>query len=172
MNNPCYAVAMVKLKARTKATTDWLDEEEMSAWLNFLNASALLDRRLDQHLKEEAGLSHVQYEVLVKLARSPGGEMRMTQLADAMLTQKSGLTYQVQRLESAGLVKRRPSTSDERGVYAVLTSKGRRRLEQAAPAHVRAVRAWFIDVLSSEQLRVLAEALGEVTRRLQQGQQP
>jgi hypothetical protein len=53
----------------------------MRAWQAFLAAVALLDRRLDQQLKEESGLSHPQSEILVRLAAAPGGELRMT---DAM----------------------------------------------------------------------------------------
>jgi hypothetical protein len=40
----------------------------MRAWQAFLAAAALLDRRLDQQLKEATGLSHPQYEILVRLA--------------------------------------------------------------------------------------------------------
>jgi DNA-binding MarR family transcriptional regulator len=144
----------------------WLNEEEMRAWQAFLAAGALLDRRLDQQLKEEAGLSHPQYEILVRLAAAPDGELRMTDLAGALYTSKSGLTYQVTQLEKAGLVRRVSCPADTRGVVAVLTDAGRRRLAQAAPGHVAAVRGLLIDVLTGEQLTVLADALGEVARRL------
>src|SRR5689334_2497928 len=45
----------------------WLSAEEMRAWQAFLAAGALLDRRLDQQLRQESGLSHAQYEILVRL---------------------------------------------------------------------------------------------------------
>ena len=143
----------------------WLSAEEMRAWQAFLAAAALLDRSLDQQLKEEADLSHPQYEILVRLAGAPHGELRMTELADTLLTSKSGLTYQVTQLEKAGLVERRSCPSDVRGVLAVLTEAGRRRLEQAAPGHVTLVRELLIDVLTPDQLATLADALGEVSRR-------
>ena len=143
----------------------WLDEDEMRAWESFLAAGALVDRRVDQQLKETAGLSHPQYEILVRLAAAPDGELRMTELADTLLTSKSGLTYQVTQLEKAGLVARRSCPSDVRGVLAVLTEAGRRRLEQAAPGHVALVRELLIDVLTPQQLAVLADALGEVSHR-------
>ena len=143
----------------------WLNEDEMRAWQSFLAAGALIDRRVDQQLKETVGLSHPQYEILVRLAAAPDGELRMTELADTLLTSKSGLTYQVTQLERAGLVTRRSCPSDVRGVFAVLTEAGRRRLEQAAPGHVALVRELLIDVLTPEQLAVLADALGEVSRR-------
>ena len=145
--------------------TRWLNADEMRAWQSFLAAGALIDRRVDQQLKETAGLSHPQYEILVRLAAAPDGELRMTELAGTLLTSKSGLTYQVTQLEKAGLVARRSCPSDVRGVFAVLTEAGRRRLEQAAPGHVTLVRELLIDVLTPEQLAVLADALAEVSRR-------
>jgi DNA-binding MarR family transcriptional regulator len=143
----------------------WLNEDEMRAWQSFLAAGALVDRRVDQQLKDAVGLSHPQYEILVRLAAAPDGELRMTELADTVLTSKSGLTYQVTQLEKAGLVARRSCPSDVRGVLAVLTEAGRRRLEQAAPGHVALVRELLIDVLTPGQLAVIADALGEVSRR-------
>jgi len=143
----------------------WLDEDEMRAWHSFLAAGALIDRLIDAQLKEAVGLSHPQYEILVRLAEAPEGELRMTELAGTLLTSKSGLTYQVTQLEKAGLVERRSCPSDVRGVLAVLTSAGRRLLEQAAPGHVALVRELLIDVLPPDQLAGLADALGEVSRR-------
>ena len=143
----------------------WLSAEEMRAWQAFLAAGALLDRRLDQQLRQESGLSHAQYEILVRLAAAPGGELRMTDLAGALYT-KSGLTYQITQLEKAGLVRRSASPGDVRGVVAALTDAGRQRLAQAAPGHVAAVRRLLIDVLTAEQLSAVANGLGEVARRL------
>jgi DNA-binding MarR family transcriptional regulator len=144
----------------------WLNENEMRAWQGFLAAGALVDRRVDQQLKGEVGLSHQQYEMLVRLAAAADGELRMTELANAMFSSKSSLSYQVTQLEKAGLIRRRPCPTDERGVVAVLTGPGRQRLAQTAPGHVALVRELLIDVLTPEQVTVLADGLGEVARRL------
>ncbi|MDH6117805.1 MarR family winged helix-turn-helix transcriptional regulator [Kitasatospora sp. GAS204B] len=148
------------------AETRWLDEQEMAAWRGFIAASSLVARRLEQQLKDDSGLSHTQYEILVHLSAVPEGELRMAELADRVVTSKSGLSYQVAQLEKAGLVGRRSCPSDVRGVFACLTERGREVLRAAAPGHVGAVRAALIDVLDREQLAVVAEALGEVARRL------
>ncbi|MGW6406405.1 MarR family winged helix-turn-helix transcriptional regulator [Streptomyces vinaceus] len=150
------------------AETRWLDEREMRAWSGFLAASALVNRRLDQQLKDDSGLSHPQYEILVRLSAAPDGEVRMTELANGLINSKSGLTYQVTQLEKAGLVRRRSCPSDVRGVFAVLTDAGRARLEEAAPGHVAMVREALIDVLTPAQLEALADGLGEVSRRLRE----
>ena len=145
--------------------TKWLDDREMRAWQAFLTAGALVGRRVEQQLKEQAGLSHLQYEVLVRLSAAEGGELRMRELADSVLTSKSGLTYQIGQLETAGLVRRRICESDVRGVLACLTDAGRARLAEIAPGHVATVREYLIDVLDREQLAHLAEALGKVADR-------
>ena len=93
----------------------WLDPAEMAAWLAFLEVSHLLDRKIEQQLKQDAGLSHAQYEILSRLAATPGGQLRMSELADVIIVSRSGLTYQITQLEKAGLVRRAPCPSDERG---------------------------------------------------------
>jgi DNA-binding MarR family transcriptional regulator len=144
----------------------WLDEDEKAAWIAFLSATNLVNRRLEQQLKDDAGLSHTQYEVLVQLNATEDGALRMTELADRLVTSKSGLTYQITQLERAGLVSRRSCASDVRGVFAEITDRGREVLRFAAPGHVEAVRQALIDVLTPEQLTHIAAGLGEVSRRL------
>ncbi|MFH9352076.1 MarR family winged helix-turn-helix transcriptional regulator [Kitasatospora sp. NPDC017646] len=150
----------------------WLDPDEMAAWRGFVVASNLLNRRLERQLKEDSGLSHQQYEILVHLSAAPGDSLRMTELADKLVTSKSGLTYQVTQLERMGLVGRRSCPSDVRGVIAELTEQGREMIRQAAPGHVALVRELLIDVLTREQLAVLAEGLGAVSARLRQDETP
>jgi DNA-binding MarR family transcriptional regulator len=145
---------------------NWLDARELAAWEGFLAVSTLLIRRVEQQLKEEAGLSHTQYEVLVRLSSAPGSEMRMTELADVALTSKSGLTYHVAQLEKAGLVRRDSCPGDDRGVIATLTEEGWEKLRASAPGHVTLVRKLFLDGLTSRQFAGLADSLDVIRRRL------
>jgi DNA-binding MarR family transcriptional regulator len=145
---------------------DRLDERELRTWEGFLGVSTILNRRVEQQLKDDAGLSHPQYEVLVRLANAPGGELRMTELAGAALTSKSGLSYQVTQLEKAGLVRRRSCTTDVRGIVAGLTAGGRERLRLAAPGHTSLVRELFISGLTGKQFAGLAEGIGALAERL------
>ncbi|MFI7634795.1 MarR family winged helix-turn-helix transcriptional regulator [Nonomuraea sp. NPDC049400] len=137
----------------------WLDETEMAAWRAFLSTSHLLERRIEEQLKASAGLTHPQYEILVRLAEAPGRQMRMTELSRGAVVTKSALTYQITQLEKAGLVERATCPSDERGVLAVLTDAGMRCLEQVAPGHVEVVREYLIDRLSREELQAMTTAM-------------
>ncbi|WP_230330171.1 MarR family winged helix-turn-helix transcriptional regulator [Nocardia aurantiaca] len=149
-------------------TPRWLTEAEQDAWLAFLTAASLLERRVGRQLERDSGLSHLQYEILVRLADASDGELRMTELAATLLNSKSKLTYQVDQLEKAGLVTRRTCRQDLRAVYARLTDAGRERLEQAAPGHVDTVREFFIDAFTPDQLAAVAAGFGEVNRRLRE----
>ena len=141
--------------------TRWLTQAEREAWLAYLNAAGLLERHLGRQLERDSGLSHLQYEILVRLAAAPDSELRMTELAADLVNSKSKLTYQVDQLEKAGLVRRRTCSQDLRAVYARLTDLGHERLEQAAPGHVETVREFFIDAFTPDQLAAVAGGLGE-----------
>ena len=131
----------------------------MAGWLAFLEVSHRLDRAIEQQLRQDAGLSHAQYEILSRLESAPGGQSRMSELADVVIVSRSGLTYQVSQLERAGLVRRARCATDERGVLAVLTDAGRAAVHRAAPGHVRLVRHYLIDALTPKQCSALAEGL-------------
>ncbi|MET1073427.1 MAG: MarR family transcriptional regulator [Umezawaea sp.] len=148
------------------AEPKWLDARELAAWEGYLEVSTMLNRRVEQQLKDDAGLSHPQYEVLARLSGAPDGELRMTELAGAALTSKSGLTYQVAQLEKGGLVKRRTCESDERGVIATLTDAGWRKLRESAPGHASLVREMFLDGLTRKQFTAFAEGLEAIRKRL------
>jgi len=76
----------------------WLDPAEMKAWLAFLEVSHLLERAIEQQLRQDAGLSHAQYEILSRLGAAAAGQLRMSELADVIVVSRSGLTYQITQL--------------------------------------------------------------------------
>jgi len=137
----------------------------MAAWLAFVEVSHRLDRVIEQQLRQDAGLSHAQYEILSRLDAA-GGRLRMSELADVIIVSRSGLTYQVTQLERADLVRRERDAADERGVLAVLTGAGRAALHSAAPGHVRVVRHYLIDALTPAQRSAMTEGLAAARDRL------
>jgi len=144
----------------------WLNDRELRTWEGFLAVATILNRSVEQQLREVAGLSHSQYELLVRLAGAPDGSLRMTELAGASLTSKSGLTYQVDQLEKAGLVRRSASADDDRGVLASITEVGWERLRGAAPGHAALVRRLFLDGLQPAEFEGLAVGVAALLRWL------
>src|SRR4051794_20121004 len=76
----------------------------------------------------EHGLGDVEFEVLLRLARSPEGSLRMSDLSAQTSLTSSGITRVVDRLVHMGSVHRRACTADRRTTYAVITDAGRERL--------------------------------------------
>ncbi|MDP4511780.1 MarR family winged helix-turn-helix transcriptional regulator [Nonomuraea turcica] len=137
----------------------WLNETEMRAWVGFLETSGLIQRHVEQQLREARGLTMVQYEILHWANDSGTQPLCMTELANRMITSRNGLTYQVSQLEKAGLLQRQTDPDDERRIQVVITGEGRRLLEEAAPGHVRTVREGLFDRLSNEQVAQLADIM-------------
>ena len=141
---------------------DRLTEVELGAWRELLRVHASLTRELDEELRRSHGLPLSSYDVLVNLESAPGRSMRMSELADAVLLSRSGLTRLVERLERDGLLSRADCPDDARGSLAVLTDEGMSRLAQARKTHLRGVRERFLDRFDDDEL----ERLGEFWRRL------
>ena len=139
----------------TERRGERFDGVEMDAWAGFLRVHATLVRQLDAELTEQHGLALTSYDVLVQLDSAPHNRLRMSELADAVLLSRSGLTRLVGRLENAGMVERVGCKDDARGAWAVLTDEGARRLAEARETHRRGVRERFLDRFSEEeQLRL------------------
>lgn len=145
--------------------------EQLGAWRAFLSAHASITRRLEAELLAEHNLSLASYDVLVQLAAAPHGRLRMSELAEAVLLSRSGLTRLVDRLARDGLVRRQACPNDARGTFTVLTEEGRRRLRAAAPTHLRGVHQHVTARLSDRELATLQALLtrliepGEAARR-------
>lgn len=111
---------------------------------------------------EEHRLSPVEFEVLMRLARSPRNRLRMTDLAGQTSLSTSGVTRVVDRMDRGGLIRREACPSDRRSSYAVITEAGLTRLREIVPGHLELVQKWFIDQLSPDQLEQMLESLRTV----------
>ncbi|OZA30046.1 MAG: MarR family transcriptional regulator [Hydrogenophilales bacterium 17-61-9] len=103
------------------------------AWLKLIQVVANVEADLGKLLQAQHGLGLSEYRALEVLARSPGSELRMQELAVHVGLNQSSVSRMVERLERAGLTVRDLCPNDKRGVYTVLTTKGRERLENAQP---------------------------------------
>lgn len=131
------------------------DRDQLVAWRSFLRAHATITRVLEAELLAEQDLSLAAYDVLVQLAEAPERRLRMTELADAVLLSRSGVTRLVDRMERAGLVERSRVTGDGRGVAAELTEEGLQRLRVASRTHLAGVLRHFVARLDADDLCAL-----------------
>jgi DNA-binding MarR family transcriptional regulator len=138
----------------------------MRAWLGYRRLRLLLDLQISRDLAEDCGLSEADYDVLSNLSEAGGRRLRVRDLAAHMRWSTSRLSHHLSRMRQRGLVDREDHPSDGRGAVVVLTPAGLRAIRAAAPHHVESVRRHFIDMLTDEEIRVLAELSERVVARL------
>lgn len=137
--------------------TDWLDEEEMAAWLPLIRIVHALPQALDKLLREEVGIPHNYYGMLATLSGQPDRTLTMGDLSRLTASSPSRLSHAVTALEQRGWVVRKQCSDDKRRQFVTLTDDGFAMLEQVAPSHVAHVRELVFDKLTPEQVRQLAE---------------
>jgi DNA-binding MarR family transcriptional regulator len=108
------------------------------------------------------GMTETEFEVLLRLRRSPGQRLRMSDLAAQTALSTSGITRVVDRLERDGLVCRETCVSDRRGFWAALSDQGRARIDGALDGHTALIEQYFTGRLSSNELDVLTATLRKV----------
>jgi MarR family transcriptional regulator, 2-MHQ and catechol-resistance regulon repressor len=136
-----------------------LDHAELTAVGLFFEAHAGLRSALERRLEGDCGVPVQWFEVLLRLARTPGERLKMSELAAQSSVTASGLTRVVDRLVEAGLVERESCPVDRRSWYAVLTDAGRQRIRAAVPAHLDHIREVLGPVLSPAEMEAFAATL-------------
>ena len=109
-------------------------------------AFAALEARTSAQLGGH-GLSGVEFEVLLRLARSPLGLLRMSDLSAQTTLTSSGVTRVVDRLVDRGLVARQACATDRRTTYAVVTEAGRSLLAEVLPDHLALIESSLLEPL-------------------------
>ncbi|MBZ5737451.1 MarR family winged helix-turn-helix transcriptional regulator [Nocardioides mangrovi] len=140
----------------------WLDDDQLRDWKSLIGLVMTLPAALDAQLKRDTGLNMFEYHVLAALSDAPHGALPMSDLSVLAQGSPSRLSHAVTRLENAGWVERRACVEAGRRTAAHLTPAGRRKIEEAAPSHVREARRLVVDRLGPEQLAALGAAARSV----------
>ena len=98
-----------------------------------MRAAQILQARVDDVLKPFE-LTFARYEVLMLLHFSSRGSMPITKMGVRLQVHPTSITNAVDRLETAGLVRRLPHPTDGRATLVELTSEGRRTALEATDA--------------------------------------
>ncbi|HEY2792704.1 MAG TPA: MarR family transcriptional regulator, partial [Micromonosporaceae bacterium] len=130
----------------------------------YLGVMSRLGCQIAQH-----GLSPIEFEVLLRLARSPDAQLRMTDLSAQTSLTASGVTRVVDRLERDGYVTRVACPTDRRSLYAAISTTGRDRLAAILPGHVELIGEWFTGLLPPAELDALLASLRRVRDAVRPG---
>ncbi|GGJ23151.1 MarR family winged helix-turn-helix transcriptional regulator [Streptomyces brasiliensis] len=133
--------------------------DELRAWMLLLGATGAVEQRLRSVVKQTLDVSHDEFLILCLLAEEPGGGLRLTRIAALLGRPKTRLTYQIARLQHAGLVTRQAVCGDKRGVEVSLTEKARQLLREASAQLASAVKEALAEFVGPEQRKAVSGLL-------------
>lgn len=126
-----------------------LDLEAM-AIVGRLGRLHLVAERAVERVFVDHGLQRGEFDVLAALRRSGEPfELNPSVLADTLMLSRAGMTGRLDRLESAGLVRRIADAGDRRAVRVALTESGRALVDRVVAAHT-ANETRLLSVLSGQ----------------------
>jgi len=143
-----------------------LSDDELAVWRSLMDTTTDLRRLLSAEL-QTLDVSPGDYAVLLALTEASDRTLRSSELADAIDWERSRLSHHLGRMERRGLLRREECPGDSRGAYVVITDDGVDALRRASGPHLRAVKQYFADALSPEQVSNLADVLTTVRAHLQ-----
>lgn len=115
------------------------------------------------------GLQFREFDVLATLRRAGAPyALTPTQLFEVLMLSSGGMTNQLDRLEKAGLIARRPNPDDRRSMLVTLTDEGLALVNETVPKHVEN-EARALAPLSREEQQTLNALLGKLLDGLEAG---
>ena len=136
------------------------EDPVQEAYLGVVRTAADLEHDLSEMLRDH-GITPTQYNVL-RILRGAGEKgLFRGEVGERMLTPVPDATRLLDRLDSAGLIRRTRDTEDRRFVRTQITAKGLRILAALDEPVLELHREQF-DVLSKDQVGTLIELLDRV----------
>ncbi|WP_199515128.1 MarR family winged helix-turn-helix transcriptional regulator [Nucisporomicrobium flavum] len=133
-----------------------------AAWQAYQRMRLQLNGRINRELSRSTGLSEADFDILFLLEQSQEGTMRSIALRCGLEWEKSRLSHQLRRMAQRGLITKAA------GAVIELTDRGREQIAAARACHEAAVRRYFGDVLTPDQLATLTAISDRVVSRLTQ----
>jgi MarR family 2-MHQ and catechol resistance regulon transcriptional repressor len=142
-----------------RATACPQDDRRVTLFGLLLETNARLERQLGALLEDAMGLPLAWFEVLLRIDRSDGGFLSMSELAAQTVYSTGGTTRLIDRIESQGLVERGTCPSDRRGVNVRLTDAGVATLAKALALHAGHLETFVTSKLTEAERDGLELAL-------------
>src|SRR5260221_6061964 len=112
-----------------------------------IEAASYLQRGMHDDVERATGLSGAWLEVLLRLHRTPGGALRINEIAAHVTLPASSFSRLADRMEEEGLVERHPDPRHRRATLLHITAAGEQRFgeewkEHAPRQQARQGRSW------------------------------
>ena len=145
-----------------------LSPDETEAWVGLVLCSEKLLAKVEAELKNEGLPPYSWYDVLLELDKSRGGKLRFVEIGKRILLSRYSVSRIIKRLENEGLVIRRYSKDDERGIYAVITKKGRDIRRRMWPVYYEVLKQYFFSNFNKKELSDFLKYIRRIRKNLEE----
>jgi DNA-binding MarR family transcriptional regulator len=137
-----------------------------SLWKLFLTAHTRLVDRVEQDFKQAELPPFEWYDVLIALKQAPNQQLRLSELAEQLLVNRTNVTRLADRLENAGLIQRKVCKDDRRGAFAVLTKAGLEMQQKMWTVYSQSIGQYFGRHLTQKDTVAFTKALNSMLTAL------
>lgn len=141
-----------------------VDDPRIHTFGLLLESYSRLTKVLDADMQSSDGITLQTFEVLLRISRSDGGHVTMSELAAAVSLTTGGVTRLADRLEADGLVQRVACPGDRRVVHLGLTEHGRDTLATALEHHLESLERRVTSRIAPADRVVLDRVLDDLRR--------
>lgn len=135
---------------------------QFQAWAGLLRSHKLLIEQIQGALVAAQMPPLEWYDVLLELDFAEDGRLRFFDLGERIVLSRSNLTRLIDRMEKEGLLLRENCADDRRGLFAVISDKGRELRKTMWPVYRDAVQASFAAQLTDDEAQQLYALLRKV----------
>lgn len=132
---------------------------DFEIWRNFLVFHKEVITKIENDLKKENCISLAWYDVLIVLERAEGKSLPLKELLSETVLTKSGVSKIMDRIEEAGMIKRKKSKHDARSLFIEITNDGSSEVRRAWQIYKLGILKYFLNRLSTEQKGVMKSCL-------------
>lgn len=143
------------------------DEQSVSLKL-FVVLSKAYKTVMDRAVKDikQHRLAPSEFMILEVLYHK--GKVPLQQIGDKILVTSGSMTYNIDKLENKGLLKRVPCETDRRVIFAEITAEGNKLFDQIFPEHAAALDS-AMNALSPEEKQTAIELLKKLGKGAETG---
>jgi MarR family transcriptional regulator, 2-MHQ and catechol-resistance regulon repressor len=134
---------------------DTSKNNSLNLYIALSRAHQWVNAHADRDIKR-LGLNRTEFGVLELLYHK--GPQPLQRIGTKVLMSSGNITYVVDKLEKKNLVCRKSSTSDRRLIYAEITDKGTKFIEDVFPNHMNVIEN-AMKGLSEEEQKIASQLL-------------
>ncbi|TDG00155.1 MarR family winged helix-turn-helix transcriptional regulator [Paenibacillus piri] len=144
------------------------DQDQAVTLKLFVVLSKAYKTIMDHAVKDmkQHGMSPSEFTILELLYNK--GRIPLQQIGEKILVTSGSVTYNIDKLENKGLLKRVPCEEDRRVIYAEITAAGNELFDRIFPEHSALIHS-VMDALSTEEKRQAAELLKKLGKGAEKG---